>query len=84
MVRILNFDYEEIESDFRIVFKENHIQYKYKIEDDAYCYEFPWRRLSMTVQPYWLSYDGKPVSKVTLYKLTPKKRKVCRNVSGSN
>lgn len=72
MVRILKFDYEEIERDFRFVFKKKHIQYKQKIEDDAYGYEFPWRKLSMTVQPYWRSNDMKPVTKVTLHKLTPK------------
>lgn len=67
MVRILKFDHEEIERDFRIVFKNHHISYKRTSKDEGYCYEFPWHRLSMTVEPYWLSYErDKPVTKVTL------------------
>lgn len=71
MVRILKFDYEEIERDFRIVFKEKNIRFYRNSEDDAYRYEFPGHSLSMTVQPYWLSIDmNKPVTKVTLHVLT--------------
>lgn len=72
MVRILKFDYEEIERDFRILFKDRNIRFYRKSEDDAYYYEFPGHRLSMTAQPYWLSGDKKPVTKVTLYELTAK------------
>lgn len=68
MVRVLKFDYEEIERDFRMVFKNKSIRYYRKSEDDAYCYEFPGRNLSMTVQPHWLSFEShrQPVTKVTL------------------
>lgn len=73
MVRVLKFDYEEIERDFRIVFKNKNISFKRISEEEAYRYEFPWHRLSMTVEPYWLSPDsGKPVTKVTLFELTAK------------
>ncbi|MCA9930038.1 MAG: hypothetical protein KC419_16255 [Anaerolineales bacterium] len=73
MVRILKFDYEEIERDFRFVFKDKNISFKQKSEEDAYHYEFPWHRLSMTVQPYWLSPDKEqPAAKVTLHELTAK------------
>jgi hypothetical protein len=73
MVRILKFDYEEIERDFRIVFKNKNIRFYRRSEEDTYRYEFPGRSLSMTVQPYWLSPDNeKPVTKVTLYELTAK------------
>ena len=73
MVRILNFNYEEIERDFRIVFKNKNIRFYRRSEEDAYRYEFPGHNLSMTAQPYWLSPDGeKPVTKVTLHELTTK------------
>ena len=73
MVRILKFDYEEIERDFRIVFKNKNIRFYRRSEEDAYRYEFPGHSLSMTVQPYWLSPDSEqPVTKVTLYELTAK------------
>ena len=75
MVRILKFDYEDyekIERDFRIMFKDKHIRFQRKSDEDSYRYEFPGRSLSMTVQPYWLSGDKKPVTKVTLYELTEK------------
>ncbi len=52
MIRILSFDYEEIERDFRLLFKENYIRYIRKKEDDAYRYEFPGHSLSMTIQSY--------------------------------
>ena len=76
MVRILKFDYEEIERDFRMIFKKNSIRYYREVEEDAYCYEFPGRNLSMTVQPHWLSMDmtQQPVSKVTLRVLNEKNK----------
>lgn len=72
MVRLLKFDYEEIERDFRFVFKNKFLRYKHITEEEAYSYEFPWRKLTMTVQPYWRSGDMEPVTKVTLHKLTAK------------
>ena len=73
MVRILKFDYEEIERDFRIVFKNKNIRFYRRSEEDAYRYEFPGHNLSMTAKPYWLSPDSeRPATKVTLYELTAK------------
>ena len=68
MVRVLKFDYEEIERDFRIVFKNKFIRFHRTSEDDFYLYEFPGRNLSMKVQPYWLNSDMRqpPATKVTL------------------
>ena len=66
MVRILKFDYEEIERDFRILFKNKNIRFYRKFEEDAYCYEFPGYNLTMTAKPYWLSSDLPSCSKVTL------------------
>ncbi|MBK7897153.1 MAG: hypothetical protein IPJ90_20170 [Anaerolineaceae bacterium] len=76
MVRVLKFDYEELERDFRTVFKNKFIRFYRKSEEDAYFYEFPGHNLSMTVQPYWLSNDMnvKPVTKVTLLILTAKNK----------
>lgn len=76
MVRVLKFDYKEIERDFRMVFKEKNIRFYRKFEEDAYCYEFPGRNLSMIVQPYWLSSDMslQPVTKVTLRILNAKNK----------
>lgn len=73
MVRVLKFDYEEIERDFRMVFKNKYIRYYQKSEEDAYRYEFPGHYLSMTVQPYWLSIDKRqPATLITLYELNAK------------
>ncbi len=73
MVRILKFDYEEIERDFRIVFKNKNIRFYRKSEEDSYRYEFPGHSLSMTVQPYWLSSDSEqPATKLTLRLLNAK------------
>lgn len=73
MVRILKFDYEEIEWDFRMVFKDKHILFYRKIEEDTYRYEFPGHSLIMTVEPYWLSQENEQsVTKVTLFELTAK------------
>lgn len=52
MTRILRNDYEEIERDFRVIFKENHIRYYRRVEEDSYYYEFPGRSLTMRVEPY--------------------------------
>ena len=84
MVRVLKFDYEEIERDFRIVFKNNHIRYYRKSEEDAYRYEFPGHNLSMTVQPHWLSYESKqPATKVTLRVLNAKNKAFAEMLAAS-
>ena len=84
MVRILKFDYEEIERDFRIVFKNKNIRFYRRSEEDAYRYEFPGHRLSMTIPPYWLSPDSeRPFTKVTLYELTAKNEAFAEMLAGS-
>lgn len=73
MVRILKFDYEKLERDFRIVFKNKNIRFYRRSEEDAYRYEFPGHSLNMTVQPYWLSFDSEqPATKLTLHILSAK------------
>lgn len=76
LVRVLKFDYEEIERDFRMVFKDKHIRFYRKLEEDAYRYEFPGYGLMMTVQPHWVIKDLNvpPVTKVTLHELTAKNK----------
>lgn len=84
MVRILKFDYEEIERDFRIVFKNNNIRFYRRSEEDAYRYEFPGHHLSMTIQPYWISPDSeRPFTKATLYKLNAKNKAFAEMVADS-
>lgn len=85
MVRILKFDYEDIERDFRLVFKNHHIRYYRKLEEEAYRYEFPGRHLSMTVEPYWLSSDmaQQPVTKVTLRVLNAKNKEFAEMLAES-
>jgi hypothetical protein len=85
MVRILKFDYEELERDFRIVFKNNNIRFFRKSEDDAYSYEFPGRNLNMTVQPHWLSFDmnQQAVTKVTLLVLNAKNTAFAEMLAGA-
>lgn len=72
LVRVLKFDYEEIEYDFRMLFKNKQIRFEREIEDEAYRYEFPGHTLSMTVQPHWVRKDfaTPAVTKVTLHELT--------------
>ena len=79
MVRVLKFNYKEIERFFRILFKDNHIHFHRKTEEDAYRYDFPGRNeLSMTIQPYMLlnlgfkDQDGSvlPATKITLSELS--------------
>jgi len=72
MVRILKFDYKEIERDFRIVFKNKYIRFYRKSTEDAYCYEFPGHNLSMIVRPYWLADYMQPATLVTLQELNAK------------
>lgn len=73
MVRVLKFDYEELERDFRIVFKNNNIRFNRKLEEESYHYEFPGHRLRMNVEPYWLSMDNQQAATfVTLRILTAK------------
>lgn len=72
MVRILKFNYEELERDFRTMFKNKYVRFYRKSDDEAYCYEFPGHNLSMTVQPYWLSGDLQPATLVTLRILSAK------------
>ncbi|MCA9952787.1 MAG: hypothetical protein KDE48_24225 [Anaerolineales bacterium] len=83
LVRILKFDYEEIERDFRIVFKNKNIRFYRRSEEDSYRYEFPGRSLNMTVQPYWLSPESKPVTKVTLHELTAKNKEFAEMLAES-
>lgn len=74
MVRLLKFNYEEIERDFRKVFKDKFVRFYRRTEEDAYSYEFPGHSLIMTVQPHWIDRNETtpPVTKVTLHKLTAK------------
>lgn len=72
MVRVLKLNYEEIERDFRWIFKEKHVNFKQSTDEESYSYEFPWRKLNMTVQPHWVSPDKKPVTRVTLHTLNAK------------
>lgn len=79
LVRVLRFDYEEIERDFRLLFKKNHIQYQRQEEDDGYRYDFPGHELSMTIRPYSLhnfnfnrQNNKQPATLVTLGKLNDK------------
>jgi len=72
MVRILKVEYEEIERDFRTVFKNKYIRFYRKSEEDAYRYEFPGHNLSMIVQPYWLADYMQPATLVTLRELNAK------------
>lgn len=74
MVRILKFNYEDLERDFRIMFKNKYIRFRRKSEDETYCYEFPGHSLSMIVQPYWIDMNRKPVTKVTLRVLNAKNK----------
>lgn len=84
LVRVLKFNYEELERDFRIVFKNNNIRFYRKSEDDAYLYEFPGRNLSMIVQPYWLSPDSEqPATKVTLQLLNEKNKEFAESLADS-
>ncbi len=85
MVRVLKFEYEEIERDFRFVFKDKNILFYRKSEDETYYYEFPGRGLRMTVEPYWptLDMNAPPVTKVTLYEMTAKNKEFAEMLAGA-
>lgn len=80
MVRILKFDYKEIERDFRLLFKENHIQYHRKTEEEVYRYNLLGHRLSLTLEQYQILNTGVkgqktwslPATQVTLSELNTK------------
>jgi hypothetical protein len=74
LVRVLKYEYEELEHDFRMVFKHKNVRFYRQTEEDAYIYEFPGRNgLTMTVQPHFLSYDREqPATKLTLQLLNAK------------
>ena len=74
LVRLLKFDYEEIERDFRILFRDKHIRFNRNLEEDNYSYEFPGYSLTMFVKPWWVNLEQGPVTKVTLYELTAKNK----------
>ena len=69
LIRVLKFDFEELERDFRFVFKEQSIRFLRTMEEETYFYEFPGHNLTMTVEPFWVSADMKPATKVTLHLL---------------
>jgi hypothetical protein len=52
MIRVLVSDYQELESDFRNIFADNHIRFVLKIEEDCYHYKFSGTSLTMTVEPH--------------------------------
>ena len=85
LVRTLKFDYEEIERDFRILFKDKHIRFNQNLEEDNYNYEFPGHSLTMTVQPHWIQVEqgSQPVTKVTLYELTAKNKEFAEMLAES-
>ncbi|MFK7805254.1 MAG: hypothetical protein AB8G95_26720 [Anaerolineae bacterium] len=77
MVRVLKYDYEELERPFRMIFKDKNIRFYRNTEDDAYSYDFPGHSLTMTVQPHWVQLEqgAKPHAKVTLHELSAKNEK---------
>lgn len=85
MVRVLHVDYEKSERDFRLMFKDKHIRFFRKSEDEAYRYEFPGYRLTMTVQPHWLYKEltAPPVAKVTLHEVTAKNEAFAQKLANS-
>ena len=85
MVRVLKFDYEELERDFRIVFKNESIRFFRRSEEDAYLYEFPGYKLNMVAEPYWLPIDinPKPVTKVTLKVVTAENREFAERLAAA-
>lgn len=79
MIRVLKFEYGEIEREFRLLFKNNNIQFNRKTEDDAFRYDFPGHNLSMAIQPYPLLNEVEddnnwvlPATKITLGDLNAK------------
>ncbi|MEM7116662.1 MAG: hypothetical protein AAF614_29780 [Chloroflexota bacterium] len=76
MVRILRFNHQTVEQNFRDLFANNSIEFQLKKNDGTYCYEFPRQSLKMSTQPYALhnfEFDHKrtkqPATKVMLENL---------------
>jgi hypothetical protein len=91
MIRVLKFSYEEIERDFRILFKDNNIHFNRKTEEDAYHYHCPgFRNLGMTIQRYDLLNLGVKnqnemvlsATKITLADLDPENKVFAENLAG--
>lgn len=51
-VRTLKYEYEEIERDFRFLFKAKHIPFNRRREECGYRYDFPGHGLNMTIEHY--------------------------------
>ena len=74
LVRVLKFDYEELDFDFRMLFKNNQIRFYRELKEDSYQYEFPGHSLFMTAQLHWISRDQliPAATKITLHTVTAK------------
>lgn len=85
MVRLLKSDYEALERDFRMVFKNNQIRFTRQTDAEAYSYDFPGHSLSMTVQPHWAQIESpaRPFTKVTLHELTAKNEAFAQTLAES-
>lgn len=90
MIRVLKFDYEDIERDFRLLFKDNNIPFNRKNEEEAFRYNFPGQNLSMTIQPYQLLNLGVedqkalilPATKITLGELNAENQAFAEKLAG--
>lgn len=90
MVRILKFEPEEIERDFRLLFKDNFIQFHRREEEEGYRYDLLGHGLSMTIEPYEIASTGEegrptwflPGTRVTLSELNTRNQAFAEKLAG--
>ena len=91
MVRVLKFSCQEVERDFRFLFKDNNIHFYRKTEEDAFRYYFPGHsNLGMTIQRYELLNLGVkgqnkmilPATKITLGDLDEENKAFAEKLAG--
>lgn len=77
MERIFRFNYKEVESAVRVVFKNKHIGFHRETEEDLYMFKFSWPSLTLTIEDHVyfdIHMNPQPASKVTLHGVNAKNK----------
>lgn len=77
MERILLFDYKEVESAVRVVFKDKNIRFSRNTEEELYIFKFSWPNLTLTIERHTfldIQMAPQPATKVTLHGVSAKNK----------
>ena len=75
MERVLLFNYEEVESAVRVVFKDKNIRFSRNTEEELYIFKFSWPNLTLTIERHTfldIHMAPQPATKVTLHGVNAK------------